>query len=135
MADERDSQAEAYIAALKGQIKAFESGRDPKSSSSGGSTDSVPFRRENHDESQARERKLEQEVARLSNELATSSLALKGKLGSGNIGSNDERAIRRLYEDLTGLVISKVELVSGKERSNLRSYHAIFASMGYYSEL
>lgn len=131
MADQRDMQAEEYVAKLKGQIKSLEAAKANATTSS--SSDSALFRGGMGD-ILAREKRLEEEVGRLTNELATSSMALKAKVGSGSMGSSDEKAVRRLYEDLTGLVINKVELVSGREKNNFRSFHACLASTGYHSE-
>ncbi len=45
----------------------------------------------------------------------------------------DEKAVRKLYEDLTGLVITGVEPLSPP--SSLRRFKAIFAQEDYYSVL
>jgi hypothetical protein len=131
LADQRDRQAEEYINKLKAQLKSSDSRKDLMSSSS----DTGLIRANNHQEDWlAKEKKLKEEIHRLTQELSTSSLTLQGRTGLNSIGYSDEKAVRRLYEDLTGLVINKVETVQGKENNHFRSYHAIFASSGYYSE-
>lgn len=133
LADQRDRQADEYITKLKSQIKSLETKKDPLSSSSDGAL-FRGHRDGNNEDRTTKEKKLKEEVARLTHELSTSSMALKNRIGSGSMGHSDEKAVRRLYEDLTGLVVNKVELVQDKEKSNFRSYHAIFASAGYYSK-
>jgi hypothetical protein len=128
LAEQRDRHAEEYIAKLKEQISSAPS-RGKAMSSSSSSRDS--FVRDGQESWAVREKKLEDEVDRLTQELVISS---KNKNGTGSFGYGDEGAIRKLYEDLTGLVISKVEMLQDKEKSNARSYHAIFGSTGYYSE-
>lgn len=140
LANQRDMQAEEYIKKLKNQLQSAQSKRESTMSSS---SDGALFRHakdgvddDNAISWPAREKKLTQELAKLKQELAASSLALKSRAGQGmtNIGLGDEKAIRRLYEDLTGLVINKVEPAIHREKDYFRSFHAIFASDGYYSK-
>lgn len=143
LAHQRDLQAEEYIKKLKSQLSSTESTKESAMSSS---SDAALFRhtRDGLDDDaaavaawSAREKKLTQELAKLKQELATSSLAMKSRGGQGtaNVGIGDEKAIRKLYEDLTGLVINKVEAAVHREKDYFRSFHAIFASDGFYSEL
>ena len=143
MIEQKNRKSEEYIAILKKQIEAL-------SNSKGNDIPLIP--KANHrdeenfitlqaemEEMRKRERILKEENARQARQLdnlrlqsgtSTSSTAYRLGLGSSQMGMGDERAIRRLYEDLTGLMINKVEQVDGRE--DFRRFHAIFACAGYH---
>jgi hypothetical protein len=134
-ASQRDAKAEEYTNKLKHQLEASSTAK--KDSAMSSSSDGAFFHRngkEGHlsDDS----RKYREELARL--QLANESLmsALRGRTVQGIAGGglDDAKAIRRLYEDLTGLVINKVESAVNREKDYHRCFHAIFASDGYYSK-
>ncbi|EST06402.1 hypothetical protein PSEUBRA_004298 [Kalmanozyma brasiliensis GHG001] len=75
---------------------------------------------------------LEQEVAQSK---ATRSINKPSETAASTslAAMEDEKAVRKLYEDLTGLVITGVELI--QPPSTLRRFKAIFAQEDYYSVL
>lgn len=142
--DRRDAQAEEYVNKLKGQVKILEQSqkRDAMSSSSDGAFLRATGREEAEaEEWSSKEKKLKEEVTKLKQELAAANLAARSGRAqpstistASTIGTGDEKAIRRLYEDLTGLFISKVEPAVKREKEHYRCFHATFASEGYYSK-
>ncbi|PWN37340.1 uncharacterized protein FA14DRAFT_13183 [Meira miltonrushii] len=143
MADQKSKKSEEYIAVLKKHVEAL-------SSSQGKSVPTIPSANQREDENvttlqkemeemRKREKALKEENARQARQLeslrmqtgtSTSSTAYRLGTGSSQLGMGDERAVRRLYEDLTGLMINKVEQVEGQEE--FRRFHAIFACAGYH---
>jgi hypothetical protein len=133
---ERTTKAtEEYIAALKRQHDEHRDGRCSLHTTSNGKDLQLHLQ-----EAQAREVRLQEQIAKQARELeslrrqvgsSTSTLANRAGVGSGYmLGAGDERAVRRLYEDLTGIVVNKVERVEGHE--DFRRFHAIFACAGYH---
>ncbi len=61
-------------------------------------------------------------------------------LGAGVGAAEAERAIRRLYEDLTGLVVSSVERnvaeldEQGGAEADFKVFKGVFAAQGFYGE-
>lgn len=140
MTEQKNKKSEEYIAMLKKQVEAL-------SKSKGNEIPLANQRDEiqlttlqaEMEEMRKRERILKEENARQARQLdnlrlqtgsSTSSTAYRLGVGSSQMGMGDERAVRRLYEDLTGLMINKVEQVDGRE--NFRRFHAIFACAGYH---
>lgn len=76
---------------------------------------------EREPEAQAHDTNLEAEVERLKAKLAESE------------GSPDAGAVKRMYEDLTGFVVTDVEICD--EEQDLRRFRIIFAGAGYYGAL
>jgi len=144
MAEQKSKKAEEYIAILKKQVESL----SHHSQERNGPTMPSVNERENKDftslqleleDMRKREKQLKEENARQARQLeslrlqtgtSTSSTAYRLGLGSSQMGMGDERAVRRLYEDLTGLMINKVEQVEGRE--DFRRFHAIFACAGYH---
>lgn len=58
--------------------------------------------------------------------------------GSGYNRDGDNQAVRRLYEDLTGIVISRIELCEREEgddaNSERRRYTGAYAAVGHHGE-
>ncbi|UZJ54398.1 hypothetical protein CBS101457_003718 [Exobasidium rhododendri] len=123
LAEQRDRQAEEYITRLKEQIDSLQT------KGNGMSSDSV-LTSDERKHWAVRENDAEEEVTRSTKVTSASS---KDKNSTNGLGVSDERAVRKLYEDLTGLIVSKVELLQGREGHPYRAFHAIFGSSGYYS--
>lgn len=132
-ASQRDAKAEEYINNLKSQLEAL-STSSKKDNATGSSSDGAFFHRNDKDSDDSR--KYREEIARLQQTNESLMSALRGRTVQGVAGGglDDTKAIRRLYEDLTGLVINKVESAVNREKDFHRCFHAIFASDGYYSE-
>lgn len=143
LAEQKDKKSEEYILVLKKQIEALSSSQG-KSVPAGLSANQredknyVALQKE-IEEMRKREKTLKEANARQARQLeglrlqtgtSTSSTAYRLGTGSSQLGMGDERAVRRLYEDLTGLMINKVEQVDGQEE--FRRFHAIFACAGYH---
>lgn len=139
-AEQKNKQTDEYIAMLKSQLDslsnktAHASGYDHEEQS--GKSNNL---RAQLEDSHRREKALKDENARLVREVeksrmqagsSTSSIAFRAGVGSGQMGAGDERAVRRLYEDLTGIVVNNVEQLDGRDQ--FRRFHAIFACAGYH---
>lgn len=144
-AEQQSRAAEEYIATLKEEVETLQKKKSQGMEKDVRHADSDELRELRHslNESRRREASLHGEVKRLLREVErkgdkeegqpTSRLATKGGVGSGALGASDERAIRRLYEDLTGLVVNNVERVDGSNsKDSFRRFHAIFACAGYH---
>jgi hypothetical protein len=134
-ASQRDAKAEEYINKLKSQLETLSvSSKKDKDSAMSSSSDGAFLHMNGKDGDNSR--KYREEIARLQQTNETLTNALRGRTVQGTAGGSidDAKAIRRLYEDLTGLVINKVESAINREKDYHRCFHAIFASDGYFSE-
>lgn len=145
VAEQKSKKSEEYIAILKKQVEKLSHSQmssipeKPSSYASERAVKDIHFLQSEIEEMRKREKVLKEENARQARQLdnlrsqtgsSTSSTAYRLGIGSSQMGMGDERAVRRLYEDLTGLMINKVEQVEGRE--NFRRFHAIFACAGYH---
>ncbi|CDR99352.1 uncharacterized protein SPSC_04035 [Sporisorium scitamineum] len=77
---------------------------------------------------------LEQEIAQSKAHGAKASAANGTSAASASLAAlEDEKAVRKLYEDLTGLVVTGVERIDANQ--TFRRFKAIFAQEDYYSVL
>ena len=77
-------------------------------------------------------------VARLNEELRVAKRERDAEVGTGasaapagsEMSARDEQAVRRMYEDLTGFIVSGVEMHD--RRRGLRRFKMVFTSAGYF---
>lgn len=141
VSEKQKKYSEDYIKTLKKQVAALE--KHTSSSSTVEASSSNDRRLEQQlSQSQQREARLQEKLELLSKQLEqsssrhtpTSRMAMQARVGSGALSGSDERAVRRLYEDLTGLVVNKVEQIDphAAQADGHRRFHAIFACAGYH---
>ncbi|PWN51447.1 hypothetical protein IE53DRAFT_378959 [Violaceomyces palustris] len=94
--------------------------------------------KEKNEENHRLEKQLSQEIQaskKLQQSLASSSNSKMGKAAEAQSQASasamaDEKAVRRLYEDLTGLIINGVEFHD--DLAKFRRFKAVFACLGYH---
>ncbi|PWN27794.1 hypothetical protein BDZ90DRAFT_260280 [Jaminaea rosea] len=84
-------------------------------------------------EAQDKTKRLEQDLRTAS----SSSSAARGTaapVGQGTLNDADNRAVRRLYEDLTGIVISRVDILKGEDADDeeRRKFTGVFTATGHH---